>query len=179
MGGQVVLVNSDTPVPYALVRFLNYSDDDDILGPNTYEFVNSVVTDSLGQFPIPPNISEVAIAFGREDVFDTPSIAAGLSAYSQHGGQVKIYLTPPAWIRVQAVDIEPLNPEIVSVRARLPSWFGSGSIGIDQPVLWRIYGNTEFEIAYRYYYANDVNSELMHYPLTPPPFDTIDVMISY
>jgi hypothetical protein len=178
MGGRVVLVNSDTPVPYALVRFLNYSDDDDILGPNTYEFVNSVVTDSLGQFPIPPNISEVAIAYGREDVFDTPSIAAGLSAYSQHGGQVKIYLTPPAWIRVQAVDIEPLNPEIESVRALRPG-IGPSDVSIDTQIIWKLSGNMEFEIAYRYYYNNIDHSDLLFYRVTPAAFDTLDVMITY
>ena len=180
-GGRVVLINSETPVPNALVRFTKWANTC-LTCPMSYIEVGTDTTDESGRFDIPAGTgATMAIAFGLDSIFNHESQAGDLNAYWLHGGEMKLQLTPPAWIKVSAVDVEPLNPEIDYVQG-IPS---TGTLIIEPvylntPVYWGVSGNISQSLYYRFVYINDSIGYMINYPISPPiPFDTTEYIITY
>ncbi len=51
-------------------------------------------------------------AVGVESQFENTT-EVNYQSYKANGGLCRLQLTPKAWVKVKAVDIEPLNPEVL------------------------------------------------------------------
>ena len=180
LGGHVVLVNSNTPVPNVRVDFLRYASGS-WLGPNSYEYVSSSISDGNGHFDIPKDMdADVCRAYGPTELFELPSYDVGVSGYLANGGIVVIGLVPPAWIRLSTVDIEPINPHVTYIIADSTIDSGTGTFVITGNEVFKVEGNLPFGIMYRKYY-NDAEPDSWISLTIPPsaPFDTTDFVIEY
>ena len=181
LGGRVVLINSDTPVPDAVVRFAKWANTC-LTCPMSYIEVGTDTTDESGRFEIPTGTgATMAIAFGLDSIFNHESQAGDLDAYWLHGGEMKLQLTPPAWVKVSAFDVEPLNPDI-NYAEGFPSTgtFFPTPVSINQPLIWLVDGNISQWISYRYKYMDGTFGSFIHLDILPPtPFDTTEYVISY
>ena len=80
-GGRVVLINSETPVPFALVRFTKWANSC-LTCPMSYVEVGTDMTDENGHFDVPSGTgATMAIAFGLDSIFNHESQAGDLDAY--------------------------------------------------------------------------------------------------
>ena len=180
-GGRVVLINSETPVPSALVRFTKWANTC-LTCPMSYIEVGTATTDESGHFDIPTNTdATMAIAFGVDSIYDRQSAEENVTAYIENGGELKLSLVPPAWIKVSALDVEPLNPEIDYVEG-FPN---TGTlvfpmVYLGNPIIWKVDGNINQYVSYRYVYDDDSFGSILHHPIsTPLPFDTTEYVIEY
>ena len=183
--GTVFLVNSNTPVPNALVRFFKNNESDNVWTPESLEEVGSVITDESGRFTIPKNTTaEFVRAYGQISVFHTEEESgdAYLDGYLQGQGDIALYLTPPAWVKVKAVDIEPWNPEILGVQGDTAVGLNpGGEISLSANfVKWSVVGNLPATIRYKMVYEDlifgpplDWNTAVLE------AFDTTEVIINY
>jgi hypothetical protein len=148
--GKVLLINSNTPVDRALVRFVKQLPSS-WLGPISTRVTYETITNERGEFIIPDSTSADYIqAWGVESIYGSePSQAVYLASFlANNSSQLKVYIKPPAWIKVHAIDIPPLNPEVLAIY--LDS-LGSGDLHWTQSVInsaekWKITGNTEYTL---------------------------------
>ena len=181
LGGRVVLINSDTPVPDAVVRFAKWANTC-LTCPMSYVEVGTDTTDESGHFDIPTNTdATMAIAFGVDSIYDRQSAEGNVTAYIENGGELKLSLVPPAWIKVSALDVEPLNPEIDYVEG-FPN---TGTlvfpmVYLGNPIIWKVDGNISKWVSYRFVYTDNSSTPIAHYDISPPPpFDTTEYIITY
>ncbi len=179
-GGRVVLVNSGTPVPNALVRFLKWAPSSGIFDPPTYILVSSDTTDESGRFEIPENTdATIAIAYGPISIYSHESIQGDVSAYVQSGGELILQLIPPAWITVSAIDVEPFNPEVLYVQGDTNIASSDGQVNLSTPITWKVQGNVPQYIKYLLIHQNG-DFVLGNYSIPgPTPFDTTIHIITY
>ena len=179
-GGRVVLINSETPVPSALVRFTKWANSC-LTCPMSYIEVGTDTTDESGHFDIPTDTdATMAIAFGVDSIYDRQSAEGNVTAYIENGGELKLSLVPPAWIKVSALDVEPLNPEIDYVKAHTSTGGYFPAVPIIDPQIWKVDGNTVQYIGYLLVYVDETSSDVIEYPIPPPlPFDTTEYVIEY
>lgn len=180
LGGRVVLINSDTPVPHALVRFLKWAPNPEIFDPPTYVLVASDTTDESGRFDIPVGTdATMAIAYGPNSIYAEESTQVDVEAYLRDGGEMKLQLIPPACIKVSAVDIEPFNPEVLYVHGDTNIASSDGLVNLSAPITWKVQGNVPQYIKYLLILQNG-EYILGNYNITgPTPFDTTTHIITY
>ncbi len=181
--GKVMLINSDTPVDRALVRFIR-TESNGLFNPVSSYIQQEIITGPNGEFTIPDTTTADYIqAWGLNSIYEgDPSAEVYLYNYIANGGMPKLYLKPPAWLKIKAVDVEPLNPEILEVRLdTLPGNFGSGWTNIsNQTVKWRIHGNVNFPLTIRKYSTAIADYEYAYPELSPiAPFDTTEYIFEY
>jgi hypothetical protein len=177
--GKVCLINSDTPVPNALVRFL-VEESGGLWEATTYTEVGNDTTDANGNFTVPRGTeADLVRAYGPLSIYDVESQDAYIEQLWETGGSIRLSLIPPAWLKVQAIDIEPLNPEIILVNADTFSGSG-GEITISSGFQkWKTRGNVSQDIYYFLYYEN-LESDYEVWNISPPvPFDTTEITITY
>lgn len=181
LGGRVVIVNSDTPVPNALVRFLKWAPRPGIFDPMTYIEISSDTTDILGHFDIPLNSeATMVIAFGPITLFNQESGQVELGAYFANGGEIKLQLIPPAWIKVSATDVEPFSSVIHHVEGHTNTGNNNGMTPLSSPQIWKVHGNTPQWLTYRYVYNDLSVGEIFNLDILPPtPYDTTVHVITY
>ena len=179
-GGRVVLVNSGTPVPNALVRFTKWANSC-LTCPMSYIEVGTDITDENGHFDIPTDTdATMAIAFGVDSIYDRQSAEGNVTAYIENGGELKLSLVPPAWIKVSALDVEPLNQEIEYLKGFPTTGGYIPSEPIISPRTWKVDGNVSQVIGYLYIYSDGTDGGVLEYPIPPPiPFDTTEYVITY
>lgn len=177
--GKVCLINSDTPVPNALVRFL-VEESGGLWEPTTYTEVGNDTTDANGNFTVPRGTeADLVRAYGPLSIYDVESQDAYIEQLWETGGSIRLSLIPPAWLKVQAIDIEPLNPEIILVNA--DTFSGSdGEVTISDGFRkWKVRGNISQDIDYKLY-LEDQQFYYEHWNIAPPaPFDTTEITITY
>ena len=180
LGGRVVLINSDTPVPDAVVRFAKWANTC-LTCPMSYIEVGTDTTDESGRFEIPTGTgATMAIAFGLDSIFNHESQAGDLDAYWLQGGEMKLQLTPPAWVKVSAIDVEPLNPEIDYVTGHPNTGGMIQPEIIVSPRIWKVDGNVGQYLSYIYVLNDGTLNGVFHYDILPPlPFDTTEYVITY
>ncbi len=167
-GGRVVLINSETPVPNALVRFTKWANTC-LTCPMSYVEVGTDTTDENGRFDIPTDTdATMAIAFGVDSIYDRQSAEGNVTAYIENGGELKLSLVPPAWIKVSALDVEPLNPEIDYVKAHTSTGGYFPAVPIIDPHIWKVDGNTVQYIGYMLVFIDGTNSDVIEYSIPPP-----------
>lgn len=179
LGGRVVLVNSNTPVPNVRVDFLRYTSGS-WLGPNSYEYVSSSISDENGHFDIPKDMdADVCRAYGPTELFELPSYDVGVSGYLANGGIVVVGLVPPAWIRLSTADIEPIDLDILHVLADSTISEG-GTFVIANGITIKCEGNTPYQLNYVFIYDDWSQSSWRYsYIQSPIPFDTTDFILEY
>ena len=180
LGGRVVLINSETPVPDAVVRFAKWANTC-LTCPMSYIEVGTDITDENGHFDIPTDTdATMAIAFGVDSIYDRQSAEGNVTAYIENGGELKLSLVPPAWIKVSAIDVEPLNPEIGYLSAYSSTAIFTAYIPLSNfPYLWKVDGNVSQYIGYAPIYSDSIGNPV-HFPILPPlPFDTTEYVITY
>ncbi len=181
LGGRVVLINSDTPVPNALVRFMKWQESENIFDPMVYVEVARDTSDQNGHFDVPAGTdATMAIAYGPQDVFSHESQESSVESYWTHGGEMKLLLTPPAWVRVSVLDLGPLNPEIDYVLAGSPTEPFPNFTPLTSPRIWKLSGNIDQSIYYKLVYEDMSESNILELPVNAAsPFDTTDYILSY
>jgi hypothetical protein len=181
--GKVLLINSNTPVDKALVRFIR-TESNGLFNPVSYYIQQEIITGPDGTFIIPDTTTADHIqAWGLDSIYGgTPSMQIYLASYLQAGGIPKLYLTPPAVLKVRAIDMEPLNPEITHVYFDMePSTWPNGWTEIPSDGLyWLGKGNIEFFASFKTY-SNATNSfEFQQLVIEPiNPFDTTEYIFEY
>ncbi len=169
-GGRVVLVNSDTGVPSALMRFLKLDDGGSWV--QSYTQVGSAITDANGYFDAPDDLdASIARAYGLDSIYENPSYDVG------YGDNMRLELVPPAWLSVTVVDLEPLNPEVIGTHASL-TVNGWESISLNEATIFKTYGNSPIFIKYKIYFE-DLTYEYYSIQLQIAPFDTTSYIIQY
>jgi hypothetical protein len=181
--GKVMLINSDTPVDRALVRFIR-AESNGLFNPLSYYIQQEIITGPDGKFTIPDTTTADYIqAWGLNSIYDgDPSVEVYLYNYLANGGIPKLYLKPPAWLKIKAVDVEPLNPEISHVYLdTLPGNFESGwTLISNQTLKWRIHGNVIFPLRIMKYSTAIDDYEYTYPELSPiAPFDTTEYIFEY
>jgi hypothetical protein len=176
--GFVCQINTDIPVAEANIYFLKY-ESTDLLGPNAYSLVGQTQSDSSGRFEIPLDLdADLIRAVGVESQFENTT-EVNYQSYKANGGLCRLQLTPKAWVKVKAVDIEPLNPEVLYINALPPG----GAIiftNISQDwVVWNSVGNIESGIYFRKEYTNGTFGEPSVYSYVAPGLDTLEIEIYY
>ncbi len=179
--GKVCLINSDTPVPNALVRFLK-EESGGLWEPTSYTEVGNDTTDANGNFTVPRGTgADLVRAYGPQSIYDVESQDVDIEQLGQTGGNIRLSLIPPAWLKVQAIDIEPLNPEIIDVQADTAVGLTpGGELSISGGFRkWKVRGNIGQDIYYTLNYENfDVDYAVWNIP-PPLPFDTTEITITY
>jgi hypothetical protein len=173
--GRVMLIHSNTPVPNALVLFLTYNNDS---WATTYTEVGRDTTDADGYYTIPKSSgARLVRAYGPAAIYATPSMDNYIDW--QPSEFLDLYLIPPAWLKVRAIDVEPLNPEVLYVHADTLAG-SSGEVNISNGFrIWKTEGNIEQELYYYLYYENLEFDWFTKALLPPVPFDTTEVIIEY
>jgi hypothetical protein len=182
--GRVLLANSNTPVPNALVRFVNFSD-----SPWSSEMSEqaAVITDDLGRFKIPEAIgANTAVAFGPEELFPWESAFTDVKTEHYTGEEIfYLYLYPPGFVSITTMDVEPLNPEVLEISiadsdAAQPDFVTPNN----QPIVYRTRAHTSHEVKYRVYPVGFIGTD----PQPPiqkmkidwvSAYDTTHVVITY
>ncbi len=181
--GKVCLINSNTPVPNALVRFLVEESGGSIWSPTGYTEVGNDTTDADGNFTVPRGtVADLVRAYGLQSIYDVESQDVYIEQLWETGGDIRLSLIPPAWLKVQAIDIEPLNPEVVAVQGDTAiGLFPGGEIIISEGYRkWKVRGNMAQDIYYRLVYDDIVFGNSLQYNIPPPtPFDTTEITITY
>ena len=181
--GRVLHINSNTPVPNALVRLLGYELNESSIG-GTSVLIATDTTDENGIFVIPAGLRPAtARAYGLLSQYTTESEEVQVT--QDHTNGVKIlylYLIPKAWIRISAIDEEPLDPEVQYATADLePSGTGGGfSILYETPRILEVSGNIPYSQYYQLWYLDGTTGPVFRLPdIIPRELDTTDVVIHY
>jgi hypothetical protein len=181
--GRVEMINSNTPVPNALVRFLTEEPSGSIWNPSSYTEVGSDTTDANGNFIIPRGTNaELLRAYGPLQWYGNESMDVYIDNCWDNGCSPVLELIPKAWVRIGIQDVEPLNPEIIGL------WlYADGAIG--EPVAFiediEVYvsaasGNLPLTVGYQFAYEDWSSSEYFFDDTPPPsPLDTTDYIIEY
>jgi hypothetical protein len=180
--GKVCLINSDTPVPHALVRFLK-EESGGLWEPVVYIEVGNDTTDVNGNFVVPRGTgADLVRAYGPQSIYDVESQDVDINNLWQNGGNIRLSLIPPAWVKAQAIDAEPLNPEVVAIQGDT----AVGSIPGGEIILssgfrkWKVKGNITQQIQYRFVYENLIFGNIQQWNIPPlAPFDTTEITITY
>jgi hypothetical protein len=180
--GKVMLINSDTPVDKALVRFIR-TESNGLFNPVSYYIQQEIITGPDGTFIIPDTTTADHIqAWGLDSIYGgTPSMQVYLASYLQGGGIPKLYLTPPAWLKIKAVDIEPTNSQIISVFLdTLPGTSDAGSTDISSGfITWKVIGNVSIDLEIEKFL---ISNQWEYLDVTIPPlnpFDTTEYIFEY
>jgi hypothetical protein len=180
--GKVMLINSTTPVDRALVRFIR-TESNGLFNPPIQYVTQEIITGPDGVFTIPDTTSaDYVQAWGLESIFGgDPSQDLLLANYLAEGGYPKLYLIPPAWLRITAVDVEPLNPEYTHVQFSTQPGSDSGWQACHETsVLYAAKGNIANYLLFKKYNSNTQSFEYFSTSSTPiPPFDTTDFVLEY
>lgn len=186
--GKVVLINSNTPVANALVRFINSDDNLNPFTPEQYTEVGSDTTDENGNFVLPEGLdADYAQAFGLDSIYLDPSVFFPIRDARYNGKPMKLELIPPAWLRISVSDDVPTSSDIIAVRV-FPSSISPTYLDVfeffdlesgDEAKILS-YGNIEMEFYYRYIYSDLTFSEtFVSETFQNPPFDTTKYVINY
>ena len=180
--GKVMLINSTTPVDQALVRFIR-SESNGLFNPPTLIVTQEVITGPDGKFTIPDTTSaEYVQAWGLQSIYGgEPSQEVDIEHFLAVGGTPKVYLTPPAWLRIRAIDVEPMNPEYTQVQFSTQPGSDSGWEQCHETsVLYAAHGNIANYLVFKKYNSTTQSFE---YVFTTSehitPFDTTDYVLEY
>ncbi|MEN9638619.1 MAG: hypothetical protein RLZZ262_487 [Bacteroidota bacterium] len=180
--GRVLLINSNTPVDQALVRFIR-SESNGLFNPPTLIVTQEVITGRDGKFVIPDTTSaEYVQAWGLQSIYGgEPSQEVDIEHFLAVGGAPKVYLTPPAWLRIRAIDVEPLNPEYTHVQfSTQPYSNGGWQACHETSVLYAAKGNIANYLKFKKYNSATQQFEFVYIDSEPiPPFDTTDFVLEY
>jgi hypothetical protein len=182
--GRVLLANSNTPVPNALVRFVSFGDSPWSTDINEEA---SVVTDELGRFKLPePFTGAKAVAFGPQDLFPWESTFTYIETRHYTGEEILyLYLYPPGYVSITTLDEEPLNPEVLVISiadsdAAQPDFV----VPNNQPIVYRTRAHTSHDVKYRVYpvgfIGNDPQPPIQNLKVDwVTAYDTTHVVITY
>jgi hypothetical protein len=178
LGGFVCQINTDIPVAGANVYFLKY-ESTDWLGPNAYSLVGQTQSDSSGRFEIPLDLdADLIRAVGLESQFELET-DDNYQSYKANGGFCRLQLTPKAWVKVKAVDIEPLNPEVLYVSALPPGGAMDFTNISEDWVVWQTSGNIPSMFGYRLMHPDGSFDVASTYGFVASGLDTLSIMINY
>ena len=182
--GRVLHINSNTPVPNALVRLWDYEVKEGSFFGGTDVLVATDTTDDNGVFVIPAGLTpQTARAYGLLSQYTTESEAVQVTPDHTNGVKILyLYLIPKAWIRISAIDEEPQNPEVQFVSADvMPFNTGNGFSSLDgTPRIVEVYGNLPHTQYYRLRYFDGTSGPVHIMPeIIPRELDTTDVVIRY
>jgi len=182
--GRVLHINSNTPVPNALVRLWDYEVKEGSFFGGTDVLVATDTTDDNGVFVIPAGLTpQTARAYGLLSQYTTESEAVQVTPDHTNGVKILyLYLIPKAWIRISAIDEEPLDPEVQYATADLePSGTGGGfSILYETPRILEVSGNIPYSQYYQLWYLDGTTGPVFRLPdIIPRELDTTDVVIHY
>jgi len=176
--GFVCQINTDIPVPEANIYFLKY-ESTDLLGPNAYSLVGQTQSDSSGRFEIPLDLdADLIRAVGVESQFENTT-EVNYQSYKANGGLCRLQLTPKAWVKVKAVDIEPLNPEVLYVSALPPGGAMDFTNISEDWVVWQTSGNIPSMFGYRLMHPDGSFDVASMYSFVAPGLDTLEIEIYY
>jgi hypothetical protein len=149
--GRVLLANSNTPVPNALVRFVSFGDSPWSTALNEEA---SIITDELGRFKLPaPDGANTVVAFGPEDLFPWESAFTDVETEHYTGEQILyLYLYPPGYVSITTLDEEPLNPEVSEFSIATSDVVNPDFVTPNnQPIVYRTRAHTYHDVRYRIY----------------------------
>jgi len=181
--GRVLQINSNTPVPNALVIFYKPILNNSWAG-NQNEEVWRDTTDVNGVFEVPGHVHFMsARAFGFSHLFADPSPTTQAGIIHQNGEEVLyLFLRPRAWLKIVPVDEPPLNVEVMQVEVTIHN--SPELIPITTGKVYQFSGNTSPPTQYRLLIRESDNSFSWtdRVSLTIPlltPFDTTHVEIKF
>lgn len=180
--GKVMLINSTTPVDQALVRFIR-SKSNGLFNPPTLIVTQEVITGPDGKFTIPDTTTaEYVQGWGLQSIYGgEPSQEVDIEHFLAVGGVPKVYLNPPAWLKIRAIDVEPLNPEYTQVLFSTQPGSDSGWAPCHEtPVLYATRGNISLYLKFKKYNSATQEFEFVYIHSEPfPAFDTTDFVLEY
>ena len=155
--------------------FLRYNNDAWV---TTYTEVGRDTTDANGSYTIPKSCeAQLVRAYGPAAIYNMPSVEHYITW--EPNEFLDLYLIPPAWLKVRAIDVEPLNTEVMFVQADTLAGTG-GEVNISNGFKkWKIEGSINQDIYYYLYYENlnfDWHTRSL---INPEPFDTTEITIEY
>jgi hypothetical protein len=180
--GKVMMINSTVPVDRALVRFIRSESNGLFNAPSLY-ITQEVITGPDGTFTIPDTTTaDYVQALGLQSIYGgEPSQEVDLAHFLAVGGVPKVYLTPPAWLKIRAIDEEPYNPEYTEVQfSTHPGSNGGWEECVENTVTYDTKGNVNIYLKFKKYNSNTSAFEYVYIngdPITP--FDTTDFVLEY
>ncbi len=180
--GKVMLINSTTPVDQALVRFIR-SESNGLFNPPTLIVTQEVITGPDGKFTIPDTTSaEYVQAWGLQSIYGgEPSQETDIEHFLAVGGAPKLYLTPPAWLKIRALDVEPLNPEYTFVYfSTTPNSLDGWEDCVMETITYSTKGNVEIPLTFKKFNTQTSAFEYVFVDSAPiAPFDTSQFVFEY
>jgi len=181
--GRVLQINSNTPVPNALVVFYDPIDSYSWAGNQVAEVWRDT-SDVNGVFEVPANFSFMsARAFGPSELYPDPSPNTSAGPEHQSLGEVLyLYLSPRAWLKIVPIDEFPFNSEVMHIDVWVNS--SAGLIPIPSGKIYQLTGNTIPNVNYRFSIRQPDNTfvwterSVLPVPILTP-FDTTQVEIRY
>lgn len=180
--GRVLQINSNTPVPDAIVVFSETTNPYSWAGNQSREVWRDT-TDENGVFQIPNLLNfSAARAYGLRAYYPDPSDVTGCDFRHREGSEVLyLYLRPRAWLKVLFQNEQILNLDIVHAELKV-----NGQTALIQPTgrIYQLTGNETPKISYRFMYRDESGTLLWtdRTEVAAPrlaPLDTTNVVIHY